>query len=597
MVVLIVTTGSTAKLASVIADRQCHGVPTCKPDCFVGGNLILTSRSEWHARTESSTPSDTPMAFNLTVPRPSGGSLDLVVGLGEILFVLGANGTGKSGLMYHFYRTHQGNSRRISAHRQSWFETDTINMSPADRRSVESGMRGSDSNPDSRWMDRYSGARPNIAIFDLIDAENVRARSIANAVDQSDVDLARTLSRKDAPIKVINELLRLSNIPIEIMVREGERIVASKSGGAPYSVAQLSDGERNALLISANVLTVKEGTLILIDEPERHLHRSIISPLLTLLFTKRPDCAFVISTHDVMLPLDNPGTRTLLVRGCAHTGPSIAAWDADLVPSESEIDDDLKRDILGARRKLLFIEGSDKSLDKPLYSLVFPSVSVIAKSTCRDVEHAVFGIRDAATLHWVRAFGIVDNDGRTETDINELRSRGVYALSVFSVESIYYHPDIQRRVVERHAAITGEDVSTRLANAKAAAIAAIAPHVRRLSERVVEKTLREHASRHLPRRAEIAAGTPFNISIDVAAAVAAERARLEAALGASDVAAIIARYPVRETPALAEIASNLGFQSRRQYERAVRKLMIDDGEALTLVRSLFGTLAADIDAA
>ena len=43
-----------------------------------------------------------------------------------------------------------------------------------------------------------------------------------------------------------------------------------------YGAAELSDGERNALLISAEILTAKDGTLLIIDEPERHLHRSII---------------------------------------------------------------------------------------------------------------------------------------------------------------------------------------------------------------------------------------------------------------------------------------------------------------------------------
>ena len=108
----------------------------------------------------------------------------------------------------------------------------------------------------------------------------------------------------------------MSNLPIAISVQEDQRVVATKNGGLPYSIAELSDGERNALLIASNVLTVKDGTLILIDEPERHLHRSIISPLLTHLFALRPDCAFIVSTHEVMLPIDNPTTRTLLVRGC-----------------------------------------------------------------------------------------------------------------------------------------------------------------------------------------------------------------------------------------------------------------------------------------
>src|SRR5690606_26499157 len=133
----------------------------------------------------------------------------------------------------------------------------------------------------------------------------------------------------------------------------------SRSGSHKYSISELSDGERNALLIAASVLTARTGTIIIIDEPERHLHRSIISPLLTLLFAQRPDCAFVVSTHDDMLPLDNPAARTLVVRGCTYEGQRVTAWDADLVAADAELDDSLKRDILGSRRKLLFVEGDE----------------------------------------------------------------------------------------------------------------------------------------------------------------------------------------------------------------------------------------------
>jgi hypothetical protein len=61
------------------------------------------------------------------------------------------------------------------------------------------------------------------------------------------------------------------------------------------------------------------------------------------------------------------------------------------------------------------------------------------------------------------------------------------------------------------------------------------------------------------------------------------------------LAEIISRYPADETPALDKIAKELGFQNREQYEGAVRKLLMDDNEALTFVKSLFGTLASDIN--
>lgn len=530
------------------------------------------------------------MSFVLSIPRPND-ALELTLEIGQSVFVLGANGTGKSSLMHLFYRSHRAAARRISAHRQTWFESNALNMTAATRRDSENSMSNRDSNPDSRWKDHYSAARASMAIYDLVDAENVRAREITAAVDDENIDLAKRLAKRDAPIKLINELLRLSNIPVEISVKENEQVFASKSGGPLYSVAELSDGERNALLIAADVLTAKANSLILIDEPERHLHRSIISPLLTLLFAKRPDCSFVVSTHDVMLPMDNPKARTLLVRDCLYSGASVSSWNVDLLPAEAAIDDDLKGDILGARRKILFVEGNERSLDKPLYALVFPSVSVVPKSSCREVEQATVGTRSSADLHWLTAFGVVDNDRRCQEEIDILRSKGVHALPLFSIESIYYHPEVQRRVATRQAIVVGADVDSVIAAAKDAAVASIRTHVQRLSERAIERQIRAQVMRQLPGRAEIVSGAPVSIQLDVATLIAQERSRLEAALEAMDLATIIAKYPVRETPAPGVIADRLGFQDRLQYEAAVRKMLIDEDEGLLFVRSLFGDLA------
>ncbi|BBF80322.1 AAA family ATPase [Asticcacaulis excentricus] len=536
------------------------------------------------------------MSFALSVPLSAGEPISFNVALGEVVFVLGANGTGKSSLLQRFYTAHHGRARRVSAHRQTWFPSNAMTMSANDKKNTENHISNSDTNPQSRWMDSYSAERASVAIYDLIDAENVRARGIADAVDANNIDLARQLAKHDAPIKVINELLKLSNIPIEIRVRESEQVMASRNGGPEYSIAELSDGERNALLIAANVLTSKPETILFIDEPERHLHRSIISPLLTNLFSRRDDCAFVVSTHDVMLPLDNPGARTLLVRGCTYQNSQVTNWDADLVTTDTEIDEQLKQDVLGSRRKLLFVEGTEQSLDKPLYSLLFPQVSVIAKTSCRDVEHSVSSIRDAQNLHWLHAFGIVDNDRRTPMNIAELKEKGVYAVPVYAVESIYYHDEVLRRLAARQQTLTGADVTQSLNQASFTAITAIRPHIQRLSERVVEASIRQDLMSKLPKRADIAHAEVLTVTIDIPAMVAAEVKRLTEACEAADLTAVIARYPVRETPALDRIATSLGFQGRSQYESAVRKLLMDDDEALSALQNLFSTLKADIDA-
>jgi hypothetical protein len=268
-----------------------------------------------------------------------------------------------------------------------------------------------------------------------------------------------------------------------------------------------------------------------------------------------------------------------------------------VVPANAPIEDGVKKDILGSRRKVVFVEGDDRaSLDKPLYSLVFPNASVVAKGGCKEVETAVAGIRSAPDLHWVHAFGIVDNDRRTAVDRAKLHAAGVHAIAVYMVESIYYHPEIQRRVAERHAVVTGDDAATRVTAAKTAALAAVGPHATRMSARAIEKKVRDRIDAIHPTQAQIAAGTPVNIVIDVAAELAAEEAAFQALVAAQDVEGVICRNPDRETPALTYIASSLGFQDRGQYENAVMKLLMDDATALAFVRDLFGTLYADVAA-
>jgi predicted ATP-dependent endonuclease of OLD family len=288
----------------------------------------------------------------------------------------------------------------------------------------------------------------------------------------------------------MNDLLRQSNMPVEIVIEQGQKVFAKKNGGPQYNVAELSDGERNAFLLCAEVLTAEPGALIIVDEPERHLHRSIISPLLTLLFRHRDDCAFIVSTHELQLPVDNQDSQTMLVRGCVFQGSNPKSWTADILQSQEEIDISIKKDILGARSKIIFVEGEDDSLDVPLYSLLFPQLSVIPKSSCRDVEYAVRGIRDAAGLHWVNAWGIVDNDQRSQDDINALKENGIFALGYYSVESLYYHPRIVRFVAERQAAILGMSADSLYNSAISQGVEEIARNRDHLVWHAVEKQIR-----------------------------------------------------------------------------------------------------------
>lgn len=389
-------------------------------------------------------------------------------------------------------------------------------------------------------------------------------------------------------------MLRLANLDITVSVEANDEIMATRNDSKPYSIAKLSDGERNAILIAANVLTVSPATLLLIDEPERHLHRSIVSPLLSLLLKERPDCAFVVSTHEPLLPVDNPGSKVLLTRACVYEGDRVTSYDVDLLESTDAIDDDLKRTILGERRKIVFVEGVEHSLDKPLYSLLFPNSSIVAKANCREVENAVSGIKGAAELHWVKPFGLVDNDSSEPERIADLQNKGVTPLNVYSVESIYYHPDVQKLAGEKLATVVGGSLDEKLKKAKEDALKAIRQSSEHLSNRIAEKAARAQVFSLLPKKGEIGAGGKRTAELDFQKVAKDEAARLEALINACDFVGVLKRYPIRESPALDAIAKALNFANRAQYEAAVRKFLADDPEAVKLVRTLLGSLPVDL---
>lgn len=118
--------------------------------------------------------------------------------------------------------------------------SDALDMTPSAKLQAERNIQNTDQQIQSRYRDDHAAQRASMTIYELVDSENVRARRIAALVDDGDMEAAAEASKQAAPITVINELLRQSNIAITISIRENERVMASKYGGSEYSAAQLS---------------------------------------------------------------------------------------------------------------------------------------------------------------------------------------------------------------------------------------------------------------------------------------------------------------------------------------------------------------------
>src|SRR5689334_13229194 len=109
--------------------------------------------------------------FQFSIPSVSGNPIVFGLNVGDVLYILGANGTGKSSLVSRLFSGNQRNAKRISAHRQTWFESNTLDMTPRNRQDLENSVRSQDAQPEARYREWNGSGRANMAIYDLIDAD------------------------------------------------------------------------------------------------------------------------------------------------------------------------------------------------------------------------------------------------------------------------------------------------------------------------------------------------------------------------------------------------------------------------------------------
>src|SRR5260221_7028032 len=263
-------------------------------------------------------------------------------------------------------------------------------------------------------------------------------------------------------------------------------------------------------------------------------------------------------------------------------------WVGRGVSGAREIPFDIREAILGSRRRVLFIEGDEQGLDYGLYNLLIKDISVTALGTSREVEQAVLGARGLHDFEWLMAWGIIDRDGRSDAQIAELRARGIWCIPVYSVESIYYHPKVIGEMSRRSVDLHGGSPDSLMAAAQKAACTAIEPHIDRLAKRAVEKTVREEVLSAVPKWQELSECDQISVPVNPRGLYEKERAAVCQTVNDNAWEHIVARCPIRESPALRVIATAIGFQSAGQYESAARKALIDDETFRAVVLQLLG---------
>ena len=204
------------------------------------------------------TPVNPQSSTNWDIPGISGEPLPVSLQPGDRLFIVGPNDSGKSALIQHFVSGHQSqNIRRISAHRQTWLGSDSFDLTPLRRKQFEEQNTNLEREYEALWQEYNAEQKQAAVLFDLVAKENARANSITGFVDSKDLKgAAKRAAESVSVFKQLNDLLTLGTLLIDLEKSNDEEILARhRNTNTSYSIAQMSDGERNAAIIGATVLT------------------------------------------------------------------------------------------------------------------------------------------------------------------------------------------------------------------------------------------------------------------------------------------------------------------------------------------------------
>lgn len=235
-------------------------------------------------------------------------------------------------------------------------------------------------------------------------------------------------------------------LPHRELVVGGLRIQTQVRGDASkiYNSSEMSDGERVMFYLIGQCLAAPRDGIIVIDEPELHLHKSVQAPLWAEVEGLRPDCLFVYLTHDVDFAVAQEGAQRIWLKSFDGT-----AWDWEIIEDKDDLPDDLLIEVLGSRKPVVFVECVNGSHDVSLYREILTGFLVIPRGSCDQVIQAVRALRSNTQLHHLQVYGLIDRDRRTAPEVAALQTDNIYSLDVAEVESLFCTQEVLALVSAR----------------------------------------------------------------------------------------------------------------------------------------------------
>jgi ABC-type dipeptide/oligopeptide/nickel transport system ATPase subunit len=403
------------------------------------------------------------------------------------IVIVGANGSGKSRMGAWIELEVGANAHRITAQRAlsipAIVRPRTFEQAEA---TLLYGHYDPSNKPEQLAANKIGNRWGNEPFnFMLNDFESVLALLFADEAKRNR-DYSRAALQALPTVKPpICKLDKLSKIWFAVMPQRSlkicdDKIDANTNSGNKYEARHMSDGERVTVYLAGQALCAPEGAIVIIDEPEIHLHRAIQACLWDMIEEARPDCSFVYITHDLDFAATRTGSRKIWLK---EFDGNEWVWE-EVIPGPA-LPDALLFQVLGSRRPVLFVEGDETSYDTAIYTALYPKEMVVPRQSCEKVVEATKTMRGLSALHNLSIRGLVDRDRRSEEEVAALRASGVLVADVAEVENLLCLPEALQAVAKQ---LKSPDVGKAVAKAEESVIAEM---TKGIEQQVLARSLAE----------------------------------------------------------------------------------------------------------
>ena len=430
----------------------------------------------------------------LYLPNPDGTGDKIEIKHNGSVVIVGANGSGKSRLGAWIEKNAENHDivHRISAQRALNIpEYVLVKSLEQSRNDLIWG------NEDSKYAtNQYKAAhrwQSKPETFPQNDYGKVLSNLFARNTERDRTHTKETRQRQefipvpDSPIDILIKIWEEVLPHRKIFLEDGKVGVKYDNYGTEYHGQEMSDGEKVALYLMGQCLCAPSGSILIIDEPEIHLHTSIMQSLWNKLEEAQPNSLFVYITHDLNFASTRVSTTSIWVK--EFNGVSKWLWEQ--VPEIDEFPESLLLELLGNRRTIIFVEGEKGGKDHTIYQSIYRSYNVVPRSGCQSVIESVRSLRLNSSFHHVNVFGLIDRDYRTDNEIQALSSDHVHCIDVAEIENILLNEETLRFIAANQHLDPDEVVTRATEMAKDLLQKEIERQASRRTHRAIENNLRK----------------------------------------------------------------------------------------------------------